>query len=164
MFSEAAEKQTATVTLIIYFLTTQKKQVMSTPNKSSMGLQNPQRRNNLFNFKNAWQGGLIGVFLLFALSSTFTGCKKDDVIETKSDKVITKSASAQSAPIPEIRNNRLYFPNQESLENFTNSLKEFGDRLFRFELNFRYLLYAISGVAVTRTARHLFDFSFIELS
>ena len=89
-----------------------------------MGLQNPQRRNNLFNFKNAWQGGLIGVFLLFALSSTFTGCKKDDVIETKSDKVITKSASAQSAPIPEIRNNRLYFPNQESLENFTNSLKE----------------------------------------
>ena len=77
MFSEAAEKQTATVTLIIYFLTTQKKQVMSTPNKSSMGLQNPQRRNNLFNFKNAWQGGLIGVFLLFALSSTFTGGKKD---------------------------------------------------------------------------------------
>ena len=79
MFSEAAEKQTATTTHNIYFLTTQKKQSMSTPNKSRMGLQNPQRRNKLFNFKSTRQGGLIGVFLIFTFLIVVTSCNKEDL-------------------------------------------------------------------------------------
>lgn len=67
---------------------------------------------------------LSAVWLSHTFSRLSYAVRKKQIMKKKSDKIITKSASAQSAALPEIRNNRLYFPNQESLENFTNSLKE----------------------------------------
>jgi hypothetical protein len=81
MFSKSAEKQTATATQIIYFLTNQKKQSMSTPNKSSVGLQNPQQRNQLFNFKNARQGGLIGILSTLVILFSISSCYKKELLD-----------------------------------------------------------------------------------
>ena len=97
---------------------------MSTTNKGKVGLpMTPQKRHKLFNFKNTRIGGLIGVFLVFAIFVTVSiiGCKKDD-ITTQTNANKTKSVSSLS--MPTISNGRLNFQTEDAFKNFVANYSE----------------------------------------